>query len=124
MEYKQIFDYEGTPYLVKTDEEGFVSQEELDRVNITEYTDIMPPSHLFPPRYFDGKKWFGKSEEEWELENPTEPVMPSEVDILNAQLIANNLENSAKIDELQNDILNLTLKLLEFEGGIANVPNT
>lgn len=31
MEFKQIFDYNGTPYLVKVDVEGYVIQEELER---------------------------------------------------------------------------------------------
>ncbi|MES5812443.1 hypothetical protein ABKP99_11055 [Mammaliicoccus sciuri] len=124
MEFKQIFDYNGTPYLVKVDVDGYVIQEELERLNITDYTDVMPPSNLYPPRYFDGEQWLGKSKTEWESENPTEPILPSDNDILNAQLLSNNLEHNMKIKSLQEDIANLTNELLKIKGDTTNVSNT
>ncbi|WP_239760840.1 hypothetical protein [Mammaliicoccus sp. N-M51] len=116
--YKQVFDYNGNPYLVKTNEDGELSQEDLKKQDLYQYTEIMPPSKFFPPRQFDGEKWHGAL-----AEIPPTPE-PSDVDFLNAQLISNDIEHNAKIETLQQDIANLTNELLEMKGGMSDVSDS
>ena len=116
--YKQVFDYNGNAYLVKTDENGELLQDDLAEQGLYLFTDIVPPSNLFPPRKFDGDKWYGAS-----VEIPPIPE-PNDNDLLNAQLISNDIEHNYRIEELQQDIANLTNELLEMKGGMDNVSNS
>lgn len=116
--YKQVFDYNGNVYLVKTDENGELLQDDLEEQGLYLFTDIVPPSNLFPPRKFDGDKWYGAS-----AEIPQTPE-PSDDDLLNAQLISNDIEYNSKIEATQQDIANLTNELLEMKGGMDNVSNS
>lgn len=116
--YKQVFDYNGNAYLVKTDEGGQLLSDDLMEQDLYQYTDIMPPSNLYPPRKFDGEKWYGASAE---ISQPSEP---NDVDFLNAQLISNDIEHNTKIEALQQDIANLTSELLEMKGGMSDVSDS
>lgn len=124
---KQFFrKKDGKPILA----EGYYigeGEEEIFDVNEHHYTDIKPPSKLYDPIYFDDEssEWKGNTYEEWVESLPKdEPVNPSETDLLNAQLISNDIENNAKIKELQQDIANLTTELLTITGGTDNVSDS
>lgn len=116
--YKQVFDYNGNAYLVKTDEDGQLLSNDLMEQDLYQYTDIIPPSNLYPPRKFDGDKWHGAL-----AETPPTPE-PSDVDFLNAQLITNDIEHNNGIKALQQDIANLTSELLEMKGGMSDVSDS
>jgi len=84
----------------------------------------MPPSDLYEPIYFEDGTWKGATKEEWEYEQSEEekePDIPSSHDFLNAQLLANDLEHNSKIEDLQQDIANLTAELLKVQGGMTDV---
>lgn len=101
--------------------------EEIFDVNEHHYTDIKPPSKLYDPIYFDDEssEWKGNTYEKWVESLPKdEPVNPSETDLLNAQLISNDIEHNQKINELQEDIANLTAELLAIKGGTDNVSDS
>ncbi|HLR19605.1 MAG TPA: hypothetical protein VK115_06740 [Staphylococcus sp.] len=124
---KQFFrKKDGKPILV----EGYYigdGEEEIFDVNEHHYTDIKPPSKLYDPIYFDNEssEWKGNTYEEWVESLPKdEPVNPSETDLLNAQLISNDIEHNGKINELQEDIANLTAELLAIKGGTDNVSDS
>lgn len=73
--YRQVFDYNGNAYLVKTNDEGELLVDDLKKQGLYQYTDIMPPSKLFPPRQFDGEKWHGSTIREDEIEEHKPSVM-------------------------------------------------
>lgn len=95
--YKQVFDYNGNPYLVKTEEDGTLSEKDLKRQNLYQYTDIMPPSHLYPPRKFDGEQWHGASSDD---HNKPPIILP---------------------DEMQKTIANLQVQLVKSQSEIKNL---
>lgn len=115
---KIVYLYDGTPYIVETNENGeYVYPND-------KYTDVAPPQGIYQPFYFDGYDWIGTSKEEWEAQQDKPPIVPSENDFLNAQLISNDIEHNAKIEALQQDIANLTTELLEMKGGMSNVSDS
>lgn len=115
--FKQIYSREdGKPKLIESDEEGVFK---FDKFH---YTDIAPTSDLYEPMYFNGNEWVGATKEEYESSLPeSEPDTPSSNDFLNAQLLANDLEHNSKIEDLQQDIANLTAELLKVQGGMSDV---
>lgn len=115
---KIVYLYDGTPFIVELNDEGeYVYPKD-------EYTEVAPPEGIYQPFYYDGNEWIGTSKEEWESNQSKPPIMPSDNDFLNAQLISNDIEHNAKIEALQQDIANLTSELLEMKGGMNNVSNS
>ena len=116
---KIVYLYDGTPYMVYKDEEGEYQYPD------DEWTEVSPPEGIYSPFYFNGNEWIGSTREEWLESFPKdEPVYPSEIDFLNAQLISNDIEHNAKIKELQQDIANLATELLAIKGGTENVSDS
>ena len=116
---KVVYLYDGTPYMVYKDEEGEYQYPD------DEWTEVSPPEGIYSPFYFNGNEWIGSTREEWlETLPKDEPVNPSEIDFLNAQLISNDIEHNVKIKELQQDIANLATELLAIKGGTENVPDS
>ena len=109
MEIKQIYFYDGTPFLVMENKDG-----ELEYPK-EQWTDIAPPEGLYEPIHFDGKKWVGTPYDEWlkeqskiEFEETTD-----EKDVLIADLTLQLIETQNTVANLQNDMANLTLQVLE-----------
>lgn len=116
---KIVYLYDGTPYMVYKDEEG-----EYQYPN-DEWTEVSPPEGIYSPFYFNGNEWIGSTREEWLESLPGDkPVIPNETDFLNAQLISNDIEHNEKINELQEDIANLTAELLKIKGGTEDVSDS
>ena len=117
--FKQVFLYDGTPYLAFTNDEGEYDYPEES------WTEVAPPEGIYSPFYFNGNEWVGATREEWLESLPKdEENIPSDNDFLNAQLISNDIEHNVKIKELQQDIANLTKELLAIKGGTDNVSNS
>lgn len=115
---KIVYLYDGTPFIVELNDEGeYVYPND-------EYTELPPPEGIYQPFYYDGNEWIGTSKEDWESNLSKPPIMPSDNDFLNAQLISNDIEHNAKIEALQQDIANLTSELLEMKGGMSDVSNS
>lgn len=58
--FKQVFLYDGTPYLAYKGEDGEYQYPE------EAWTETPPPEGIYSPFYFDGNKWVGATKEEWE----------------------------------------------------------
>ena len=116
---KIVYLLDGTPFIVEVNEEGeYVYPND-------EWTEVPPPEGIYQPFYYDGNEWIGSTREEWLESLPEdEPVNPNETDFLNAQLISNDIEHTAKIKGLQQDIANLTTELLAIKGGTDNVSDS
>lgn len=111
MEVKQVYFYDGTPFLVIKDKDG-----ELEYPK-EQWTDIAPPEGIYQPYYFDGEKWIGTSYEEWLEQQPKNEVeeTPDDKDVLIADLTLQLMETQNTVVNLQNDMANLTLQVLESD---------
>ena len=111
MEIKQVYFYDGTPFLVMKGKD-----EELEYPK-EQWTDIAPPEGICSPFHFDGKKWIGTSYEEWLEQQPKIEVeeTPDDKDVLIADLTLQLMETQNTVVNLQNDMANLTLQVLESD---------
>ena len=80
MNFKQVYLYDGTPYLAFENEEG-----EYQYPN-DEWTEVAPPEGIYSPFYFDGDEWIGATREEWLGSLPeSDPHIPSANEMMLAQ---------------------------------------
>ena len=80
MDFKQVFLYDGTPYLAFVNNEG-----EYDYPEET-WTEVAPPEGIYSPFYFNGNEWIGSTKEEFEATLPgKEPYVPNISEIMLAQ---------------------------------------
>jgi len=111
VEMKQIYFYDGTPYLIMENENGGIQYPE------ERWTDIEPPEGIYTPCHFDGKKWVGTPYEEWLKQQPKIEIeeVPDEKDNLIADLTLQLMETQNTVVNLQNDMANLTLQVMESD---------
>lgn len=111
MEIKQIYLYDGTPFLVMKNKDGELNYPK------EQWTDIAPPDGLYAPIHFDGKKWVGTPYEEWLEQQPKIEVeeVPDDKDVLIADLTLQLMETQNTVENLQNDMASLTLQVLESD---------
>ena len=100
--FKQVFDYNGNPYVLRVDNNGEVLESEKERYNLYKYTDVMPPANLYPPRYFNGTEWSGITQDEYEESNQPPAVVPDEMQMVIANLQMQVLQSEAKVTALEN----------------------
>ena len=106
--YKEIYYIEnGKPSLIK---EGEFYDKGV-------FTDVQPPSELYQPIHYDGKKWVGTPYDEWLKEQSKIEFeeMTDEKDVLIADLTLQLIETQNTVANLQNDMANLTLQVLESD---------
>ena len=78
--FKQVFLYDGTPYLAFTNDEGEYDYPEES------WTEVAPPAGIYSPFYFNGNEWIGSTKEEYEATLPgKEPYVPNINEIMLAQ---------------------------------------
>ena len=78
--FKQVFLYDGTPYLAFTNDEGEYDYPEES------WTEVAPPEGIYSPFYFNGDEWIGSTKEEYEATLPgKEPYVPNISEIMLAQ---------------------------------------
>ena len=111
MEIKQIYLYDGTPFLVMENKDGELEYPE------GQWTDIAPPEGICSPFHFDGEKWVGTSYEEWLEQQPKIEVeeVPDDKDVLIADLTLQLMKTQNTVVNLQNDMASLTLQVLESD---------
>lgn len=113
--FKQVYLYDGTPYLAFKDEEGEYQYPE------EAWTETPPPDGIYSPFYFNGNEWIGATREEW-LENLPEndPHIPNANEKMLAQAqmqvtkTANQLVKSQK--EQAETLKELTKKEKRLKG--------
>ena len=78
--FKQVFLYDGTPYLAFVNDEGEYNYPEES------WTEVEPPEGIYSPFYFNGDEWIGSTKEEYEKSLPErEPHVPNINEIMLAQ---------------------------------------
>lgn len=113
---KVVYLYDGTPYLAFVNDEGEYDYPE------EAWTEVTPPEGIYSPFYFNGNEWIGATREEWLGTLPKQELdNPNSNDFLNTQLLSNDLEHNSKIEDLHQDIANLTAELLKVQGGMSDV---
>lgn len=119
--YKQIYTYNGTPYLVMVDEYNVPFEAELKKYNIEEFTDVQPESGLYWPVKFDEKKqvWLGSDKPEISdetVENKDIELTPQEMMIAETQVAV--AESTHRLKETQKMLAQTLLDNAEKENRI------
>ena len=100
--FKQVFDYNGNPYILRVDNKNNVLESEIEKYQLYKFTEIMPPKELYPPRTFDGSKWHGATVEEYENSNKPPAITPDEMQLIIANLQMQVIQSEAKVTALEN----------------------
>lgn len=100
--FKQVFDYNGKPYVLRVDKNNEILESEKEKNNLYKYTDIMPPANLYPPRYFNGAEWTGSTQNEFEDNNQPPVIIPDEMQLIIANLQMQIIQSEAKVTSLEN----------------------
>lgn len=114
--FKQVFLYDGTPYLAYKDEDGEYQYPEET------WTETPPPEGIYSPFYFDGNEWVGATREEWLANFPeSDPHDPSTNDYLLAQTQMQVAESSSQLRKSQDSLADTMLKIIEKDKRIADL---
>ena len=133
MNFKQVYLYDGTPYLAFEDEEG-----EYQYPN-DEWTEVAPPEGIYSPFYFNGNEWIGSTKEEYEATLPKEEIpQPSASELMMAstqmqvaessfqlretqqklaETMMDNAEKDKRLESLEQQQAQVLLELAEIKGG-------
>ncbi|CRV31564.1 Uncharacterised protein [Streptococcus equi subsp. equi] len=96
MKFKQVYLYDGTPYLAFKNKDG-----EYDYPN-DEWTEVAPPEGIYSPFYFNSNEWVGSTKEEYEKSLPKgEKTQPSTSEIMMSSTQMQVAESSFQLRETQ-----------------------
>ena len=116
--FKQIYDKSnGVPILIQSDEEGNFDYDDFL------YTEIMPPSNVYDPKYFDGNEWIGASKEEWESNQSKPPIEPKVLEMMVSQLQMQVMIGNKKTKELEDKLKISEKTLAETVMKVAELEN-
>ncbi|MDV3053646.1 hypothetical protein NLV77_002604 [Staphylococcus ureilyticus] len=106
--FKQVFLYNGTPYLAYMNDEG-----EYDYPK-DEWTEVAPPEGTYSPYYFNGNEWVGSTKEEYEATLPEkEPIKPSNSEFMMASTQMQIAESSFQLRDTQKQLAQSMLESAE-----------
>ena len=133
MDFKQVFLYDGTPYLAFVNDDG-----EYDYPK-DEWTEVAPPDGIYSPFYFNGNEWIGATKEEYEKTLPKEELtQPSTSELMMAstqmqvaessfqlretqqklaETMMDNAEKDKRLESLEQQQAQVLLELAEIKGG-------
>ena len=114
--FKQVFLYDGTPYLASLNNEG-----EYDYPN-DEWTDVAPPEGIYSPFYFNGNEWIGSTKEEYEESLPKEEIsQPSASELMMASTQMQVAESSFQLRDTQKQLAQSMLEGAEKDKRIEKL---
>ncbi|WP_192943073.1 hypothetical protein [Staphylococcus cohnii] len=133
MDFKQVFLYDGTPFLAFEDEEGEYQYPEES------WTEVAPPEGIYSPFYFNGNEWVGSTKEEYKKTLPKEELtQPSTSELMMAstqmqiaessfqlretqqklaETMMDNAEKDKRLESLEQQQAQVLLELAEIKGG-------
>ena len=133
MEFKQVYLYDGTPYLAFTNDEGEYDYPE------EAWTEVAPPEGIYSPFYFNGNEWVGATKEEYEATLPEKEIpQPSASELMMAstqmqvaessfqlretqqklaETMMDNAEKDKRLESLEQQQAQVLLELVEIKGG-------
>lgn len=134
MEFKEVYLYDGTPYLAFKGEDG-----EYKYPTEEAWTEVALPEGIYQPFHFDGNKWIGATKDEWikslpeeeEPEPTPEEMMIAETQVavaegthqlketqeMLAQTLLDNAEKENRINMLEEQQAQMMLAVAEMKGG-------
>lgn len=111
MEFKQVFLYDGTPYLAFENEDS-----EFDYPQ-DEWTETAPPEGIYSPFYFDGNEWVGSTKEEYNESLPVNnPYVPSNGQMQLAQTQMQLAKTAVQVQKTQNQLANAMIEIAKLKG--------
>ena len=114
--FKQVFLYDGTPYLAFKNDEG-----EYDYPN-DEWTEVSPPEGIYSPFYFNGNEWVGSTKEEYEESLPKEEIsQPSASELMMASTQMQVAESSFQLRDTQKQLAQSMLEGAEKDKRIETL---
>lgn len=105
---------DGQQVLVFQDDEGEY------KYPTEQWTEQKPPEGIYAPFYYDGQKWVGQTKEDYEKNLPKADVRVSEKDSLIADLTMQVANLNSKLDENNNIVSDLLVKVAQIQGGQTN----
>ncbi|AKS69750.1 hypothetical protein RN70_09690 [Staphylococcus schleiferi] len=120
--YKQIFTFDGTPYLLEADEYGRPLASHLKEYGIEDFTDKVPDSNLYWPIYFDEdiSEWVGTDKAEFEENNKPAEQELSPKDLLIGELTAQIAVQDEELKQLKAITGDLSINLAEIKGEMSD----
>ena len=116
MDFKQVYLYDGTPFLAYRGEDG-----EYDYPN-DEWTEVAPPEGIYSPFYFNGNEWIGATKEEYEQSLPKEEIsQPSASELMMASTQMQVAESSFQLRDTQKQLAQSMLDVAEKEKRIEKL---
>ena len=131
--FKQVYLYDGTPYLAFKDDEGEYQYPK------DEWTEVPPPEGIYSPFYYNGNEWVGSTREEWLESLPKdedEEPDPSMIQMAQTQMqvaessyqlretqqklaetMMDNAEKDKRLESLEQQQAQVLLELAEIKGG-------
>ena len=120
MDFKQVYLYDGTPYLAFANEDGEYDYPE------EAWTETPPPDGIYSPFYFNGNEWIGATREEWEVQQEKPPIEPKVLEMMVSQLQLQVMIGNKKTKELEDKLkvseqtlADAVLKITELENKIG-----
>ena len=116
MEFKQVYLYDGTPFLAFEDEEGEYQYPEES------WTEVAPPEGIYSPFYFNGNEWVGSTKEEYEKSLPKEETpQPSTSELMMASTQIQVAESSFQLRDTQKQLAQSMLDIAEKDERIKQL---
>ena len=116
MDFKQVFLYDGTPYLAFRNEDG-----EYHYPN-DEWTEVAPPEGIYSPFYFNGNEWVGSTKEEYKESLPKEETtQPSSYELMMADTQMQVAESSFQLRDTQKQLAESMLESAEKDKRIEQL---
>lgn len=116
MKFKQVYLYDGTPFLAYKGEDG-----EYDYPN-DEWTEVPPPEGIYNPFYFNGNEWIGATREEYEQSIPKEEMsQPSASELMMASTQMQVAESSFQLRDTQKQLAQSMLDVAEKDKRIEKL---
>lgn len=113
MKFKQVYLYDGTPFLAFKDVEGEY-QYPLD-----EWTETPPPDGIYSPYYFNGNEWVGATREEHETSlEPKPPHVPSNIEMQQAMTQMQLTKTASQLQATQDQLAEAMLEIAKLKGGL------
>ena len=116
MDFKQVYLYDGTPYLAFLNDEG-----EYDYPKES-WTEVVPPEGIYSPFYFNGDEWIGSTKEEYEKSLPKEEIsQPSTSELMMASTQMQIAESSFQLRDTQKKLAQSMLDVAEKDKRIETL---
>lgn len=114
--FKQVYLYDGTPYLAFVNDEGEYDYPE------EAWTEVEPPEGIYSPFYFNGNEWVGSTKEEYEESLPKEePIQPSASELMMASTQMQVAESSFQLRDTQKQLAQSILESAEKDKRIETL---